>query len=161
MFILMVIAFLNSFFGGEWEGGRDQRQNVQLRNFELEGKMKIKKKVGPPAPLPGEEEWCAPPSLEGVAGKGEGHPESYYHRVRRYHLSKGREDPRTCHGRGGSNPTHPKPHHKGERGGGRDRPSPSPLPSSPRGGCGPWALDHSWAKRTAGWALLDPGLVMV
>ena len=89
---------------------------------------------------------CSSPPWRGWQGRGEEHPVSYYHRVRRYHLSKGREDPRTCHGRGGSNPTHPKPHHKGERGGGRDRLSPSPLPSSPRGGCGPWALDHSWAK---------------
>ena len=52
------------------------------------------------------------------------------------------------HATGGAarTPLTQNPHHKGERGGGRDRPSPSPLPSSPRGGCGPWALDHSWAK---------------
>ena len=53
----MVIALLNSLFGGEWEGGRDQRQKVQLRNFELEGKMK----KWAQAPFLGEGECVLPP----------------------------------------------------------------------------------------------------
>ena len=71
MFIQMVISFLNSLLGGEWVGGRDQRQNVQLRNSELEGKMKIQKKRWAPSPSPGEEEWCASslPLLGGGGGR--------------------------------------------------------------------------------------------
>ena len=72
MFILMVIAFLNSFFGGEWEGGRDQRQNVQLRNFELEGKMKTKKKWAP-QPLSREKRnGVLLPPWRGWQGRGRG-----------------------------------------------------------------------------------------
>ena len=133
---------------------------MQLRNFELEGKMKIqKKKCGPPAPLPGEEEWCAPPLLGGGGREGGGAPRELLPQGAAVPSLQREGGPKDMPRAGRPEPHTPKnTPHRGKGVAGETAPLPLPSPPHPEGAVGPGSFV---GIRTAGWALLDPGLVMV
>ena len=148
MFIMMVTSLLNSCLGREWEGGRDQRQNAQLRNSELEGKIEnSKNKCGPAAPLPGEEQWCllSLPPWRGWKGRGRGSQRATTTGCGGTISPKGGRT--QGHTTGGTARTPLTQNHttRGKGAAGETAPLPLPSSSSPRGGCGPWALDRAWA----------------